>query len=501
MLKSKKKYSSVGDNDNEVLSGEKDGTILRPSISIRTRLIVAFLLIFALCATIALWSIFTIAEVMDKIHFLETSDNYKVEIQEARRYEKNYLLYGTNLEDAKLHVRNAERILEDNSETIEKILGLGDFKNMNKHLEDYNRLLTRLGEVKDEQEKKTIENALRDHGAEMVERALDFERIERDSVEEMLALARRIPFIFLILLFLSIIFIVSFLARQLLGTLARFMRYTERIGKGDFSTIAPQRKYRDEFSQLRMAFNKMIKEIDRREKIMVESHKLRAVGTLVAGVAHELNNPLNNTLLTASVLQEDFKEISDDEINEMINDIIKETERSKKIVHNLLDFIREGEVKLVNLDLNKVVEDSINLVANQVKLSRINLVKNLNSDLDPIYGDAQMLQQVFINLVLNSVEVLPKKGTISISTFKSKDEFVVVEIKDNGPGIPEHILPRIFEPFFTTKSTKKGTGLGLSVSKGIVDKLGGYINVESKKGKGVSFKVYLPATNIPFSNP
>ncbi|MGD8307022.1 MAG: histidine kinase, partial [Ignavibacteria bacterium] len=192
MLKSKKKYSSVGEDENE-LTSEKEGNILRPSISIRTRLIVAFLLIFALCATIALWSIFTIAEVMDKIHFLETSDNYKAEIQEARRYEKNFLLYGTNLDDAKIHVKNAERILKDNSETIEKILGQDDFNNMNEHLKDYDQLLTKLGNVIDEEEKKTIESALRDHGAEMVERALDFERIERDSVEEMLALARRIP--------------------------------------------------------------------------------------------------------------------------------------------------------------------------------------------------------------------------------------------------------------------------------------------------------------------
>jgi len=369
---------------------------------------------------------------------------------------------------------------------------------MNKHLSDYHNLLTKLGDIKDEEQKKIIENALRDHGSQMIERALDFERIERESVEEMLVLTRRIPFIFLILLLLCIVFIVSFLARQLLGTLARFMRYTERIGEGNFSPIAPQRKYRDEFSQLRMAFNKMIKEIDHREKIMVESHKLRAVGTLVAGVAHELNNPLNNTMLTASMLQEDYQQLKDDEKLEMIKDIINETERSQKIVCNLLDFAREGEAKLITLKLNEIVEDSINLVANQIKLSQITLLKTFASNLAPIYGDAQILQQVFINLILNSVEILPRKGIITINTYKSKKgDYVVVEIKDNGPGIPEHILPRIFEPFFTTKSISKGTGLGLSVSRGIVSKLGGYITAESKLGEGASFKVFLPATNVP----
>ena len=492
MLKAKNKYSSIGENKEEENSFEKDRNILRPSISIRTRLIVAFLLIFALCATIVLWSMFTIAEVMDKIHFLETSDNYKAEIQEARRYEKNYLLYGTNLEDAKIHVKNAERILLENSETIQKILGFEDFNNMNAHLNDYNQLLTRLGKVKEGSEKKIIENALRDHGAEMVERALDFERIERDSVEEMLALARRIPFIFLILLFLSIIFIVSFLARQLLGTLARFMRYTERIGNGDFSPIAPQRKYRDEFSQLRMAFNKMIKEIDRREKIMVESHKLRAVGTLVAGVAHELNNPLNNTMLTAALLKEDYTTLKDDQKLEMVQDIINETERSQKVVRNLLDFAREGELKLITLNLNKIVEDAIELVANQLRISQIELEKYLSPNLSSIYSDAQMLHQVIINLILNAVEVLPKKGKIQINTFKSREEdYVVVEIKDNGPGIPEHILPRIFEPFFTTKEQGKGTGLGLSVCYGIIGSHNGSILFKNTDNGGC-FEIKLP---------
>ncbi|MEJ2105012.1 MAG: ATP-binding protein [Ignavibacteriaceae bacterium] len=470
----------------------------RPSISIRTRLIIAFSVIFALCAIITIWSIITIDQVMDKIQFLETSDNYKAEIQEARRFEKNYLLYGTNLNDAEIHLQNAEKILIENEATIEKIIGKSDFNTMNKHLSDYHNLLTKIGSTQNEDEKKVIESALRDHGSQMIETALNFEKKERESVNQMLALTRRIPFIFLFLLLLSIIFVVSFLARQLLGTLARFMHYTERIGEGDFSPIPPHRKYRDEFSQLRMAFNKMIKEIDERERIMVESHKLRAVGTLVAGVAHELNNPLNNTMLTAAMLQEDFSNMKDDEKLEMVKDIINETERSQKIVRNLLDFAREGEAKLITLDLNDIVEGSVKLVANQIKLSQITLIKNFATNLAPIYGSVQMLQQVFINLILNSVEILPKKGTITISTYKSKEEdYEVVEISDNGPGIPEHILPRIFDPFFTTKSKRKGTGLGLSVSKGIINKLGGYIKAEGKQGSGASFKVFLPTTNIP----
>ena len=479
-------------------SRDNKSLLKRPSISIRTRLIIAFSLIFALSAVITIWSIITIEQIMDKIQFLKTSDNYKSEILEARRFEKNYLLYGTNLNDAQTHVHNAKSILEENSETIIKILGSSDFLKMKSLLSEYQELLEKLGVISDDSEKKIVEHRLREHGLKMIETALNFENIERQSVDSMLKLAHRIPFIFLFLLLLSIIFIISFLARQLLGSLARFMKYTERIADGDFSPIPPQRKYQDEFSQLRMAFNHMIKELDHRHKILVESHKLRAVGTLVAGVAHELNNPLNNTMLTASLLQEDYNILKDDEKLDMITDVIKETERSQKIVCNLLNFARESEVKLIPLNLNEIFEDSIRLVANQVKLSKINLIRNFSKNISPIHGDAQMLQQVFVNLILNAIDALQEKGTITVSTFKNKEEdYITAEIKDDGPGIPEHILERIFEPFFTTKSIRRGTGLGLSVSRGILRSIGGYITVESKLNEGSAFRVILPTTNIP----
>lgn len=486
--------SSSTVDDNKVL--ENIELLKRPSISIRTRLILAFSLIFAMCVLITLWSIYFMEKIQIKIHFLETSGNYRAEVLEARRYEKNYLLYGTNLQDAIDHVKNAEQILSENFQTIKEIVGLQALQIMNSHLAQYNLLLSELTRPHNEEKRNMIEPQLRDHGSLMISLALDFEKKERESVEKMLTLARRVPFFFLGLLLVCMIFIVSFLARQLLGTLARFMEYTKRIGDGDFSPITPRKKFRDEFSQLAMAFNRMTHELDRRHNILVESHKLRAVGTLVAGVAHELNNPLNNTLLTATMLQEDYKTLNDDEKHEMIQDIIKETERSQKIVRNLLDFARESETHSMPLDIEEILKGSIRLVANQLKLAKVNLTTNFAENLPPVHGDAQMLQQVFINLILNASDAFSEKGMICITTSKNNEEdYVVVEVKDNGPGIPEHILSRIFEPFFTTKA--KGTGLGLSVSRGIIRKLGGYIQAKSKLGEGTTFSVFLPITNIP----
>jgi signal transduction histidine kinase len=152
------------------------------------------------------------------------------------------------------------------------------------------------------------------------------------------------------------------------------------------------------------------------------------------------------------------------------------------------------------MDLENLLENSVRLVHNRVKLEKIDLRTELASDLPPIHGDEQALQQVFINLVLNAVDALPPRGKITIAASKSRQAgFIEIRVSDNGPGIPEHILPRVFDPFFTTKVKEKGTGLGLSVSQGIVHRLGGSIDVESRVGQGTTFIILLPTTEVPSS--
>ena len=470
----------------------------RPVISIRTRLFLVFLLIFTFSAVVALWAIYALSEIQDKILFLEAAGNYLVEIQQARRFEKNYLLYGTNLEDSLEHIQTAERILQQNKTTIEKILGHNSILGMSLQLSNYHKVLERVGEAGDTEERNRYEPELREYGGQLVSQATDFLEKEREAVEHALSLSRRVPFYFLGILMVLIILITSFLVKNILSTLNRFLEYTNRIGEGDFTPILPKRKYRDEFSQLALAFNQMIRELDKRHKILIESHKLRAVGTLVAGVAHELNNPLNNTMLTASLLEEDYKQLPDDEKLDMVRDIVKETERSKIIVRNLLDFARASDYKNVPMNLENLLENSVRLVHNRIKLAKVDIQTKLAPDLPPVHGDEQTLQQVFINLILNAVDVLPPRGKIVITALKSRQAgFIEIRVSDNGPGIPEHILPRIFDPFFTTKVKEKGTGLGLSVSQGIIHRLGGNINVESAVGRGTTFIVFLPTTEVP----
>jgi signal transduction histidine kinase len=273
---------------------------------------------------------------------------------------------------------------------------------------------------------------------------------------------------------------------------------TQRIAKGDFSPIVPIRKTRDEITTVSVAINRMLEELDNHQTAMVESHKLKAIGTLTAGVAHELNNPINNIMLTAHTLLEEYKDISEEELLEMVNDLINEAERSRSVVRNLLDFARESESVFEPLDLGVLLNETLKLVMNQVKVSRAEVSLSVQQDLPKVRGDSQKLKQVFLNLILNAIDAVEKDGKIKIDVEQSASPgFLAVHVLDNGCGIPGHVVPYIFDPFFTGKEPGKGTGLGLSVSQGIVNMHGGKIHVDSEVGQFTRFTVNLPSKEVP----
>jgi two-component system, NtrC family, sensor kinase len=475
----------------------------RPLLGIRTRITLGFFICFLMALGITLISLYVVVILKEKLHFLQVADNFSVEIQQARRFEKNYFLYGTNLSEAASHVTTALTLLQANLLPLKGVIGKPNYDILVNHTETYQKLLEQLQTQDKEREKKPaperriLESDLRIHGGEMISLAFNLVQKERQTVEEMLQWSYRVPIFFLIFLFFLMIYLAHLLSRQILAPLNNILNYTQRITRGDFTPVVPSRSYRDEFSDLLTGINRMLEELARQQEVLIQSHKLRAVGTLTAGVAHELNNPINNITLTAHMLLEEYQEISDDERKEMIQDLIDQADRSRSIVRSLLDFARESESKIESLDLGVLIQETIKLAGNQIKLAGVHLDVGILPHLPRIHGDQQQLSQVFLNILLNALDVIPKGGRIQVSVAHEDPNFVAAKITDNGPGIPEHILPNIFDPFFTTKTQGKGTGLGLSVSQGIIARHGGQIRVSSKEGVGTTFTIILPVTTIP----
>ena len=228
----------------------------------------------------------------------------------------------------------------------------------------------------------------------------------------------------------------------------------------------------------------------RLEEQLQHSEKMASVGLLAAGVAHEVNTPLTGISSYTQLLRGQTP--ADDPRAALLEKIEKQTFRAAKIINSLLNFSRAGRQENEPLDISRLVADVLSLVEHQLDMSRIKVVKELASDLPPVRGNENKLQQVFFNLILNARDAMPAGGWLTLRTY-ADDDAAVVEVQDTGHGIKRDDIKRIFDPFFTTKGTGRGTGLGLAVSYGIVQEHGGSIIVDSTPGNGTRFQVALPA--------
>ncbi len=231
------------------------------------------------------------------------------------------------------------------------------------------------------------------------------------------------------------------------------------------------------------------------EEQMYHTEKLASMGTLAAGVAHEINNPLAIILGFSDLLLERYPPESDE--YSMLKTIEKHALNAKKVVQGLLSFARYTDQKEEVCDLNKDIELVLNVVKNALTLNNIKIVKELQSDLPTIKGDPSKFQQVFLNLINNSIHAMKEGGTLSIKTKLLDSNNIEIRFSDTGYGIaPEH-RNRIFDPLFTTKKVGEGTGLGLSVCYGIISQHGGKITFETKTKEessttGTTFIITLP---------
>jgi two-component system NtrC family sensor kinase len=223
---------------------------------------------------------------------------------------------------------------------------------------------------------------------------------------------------------------------------------------------------------------------------IMKSERLATLGQLAAGVAHEINNPLGGILMYTHLALEDLDK--KDVLRANLEKAVTEATRCKDIVKGLLDFARQTQPKVEQLDVNKILERTLDLVKNQVLFHNVKITRSFSS-LPEILIDAGQIQQVFANIILNAAEAMDGKGELTVVTKMSSDnEYVEIRFTDTGCGISPEDCEKVFDPFFTTKEVGRGTGLGLAVSHGIVARHKGTIEVKSKPGKGSSFVVRLP---------
>ncbi len=224
-------------------------------------------------------------------------------------------------------------------------------------------------------------------------------------------------------------------------------------------------------------------------QLALQTEKLSALGRMAAGIAHEINNPLTGILLYSTNLLKKSPEPGP--LKEGLEVIVHETIRCRSIIKELLEFSRDKEPKKSLSNINQIITKALTILENEFRLQHIQIEKKLSEDLPDILLDANQMEQVFVNLLLNAVEAVQQEGTISVSSCMNVEKkSVQIEISDSGPGIPPEHLNKIFEPFFSTKP--KGTGLGLAVSYGIIRSHQGSIRLSSRPGESARFTIEIP---------
>jgi len=476
------------------LRSAQEALLARPRRSIRLKLVASLLLCFFLCCAFTLLSLDLLHQTRARLRLLQTIERLDDRILRVRTLADEDIFSSGDLERVLAGAKDAERVLRTESLTLESA-DREVLPKLLRNAEACRRLLT--ASAKDGRARgggvlspdQTAE--LRSSGADanrVLEAMIGRQRVAVDGILGVAETRSLFLLGFLLVLFAVITF--SF-TRAFVAPIRRFKGYTSRIAGGDFTFIRPARRYRDEFTDLAVAVNQMLAELRAQQNRVVKGAKLAAVGTLTSGIAHELNNPLNNISITTEALMEGLTSLSEEEKWRHLQDIYFETERASEIVKSLLDFTRKEKPEMVALDLAEVVQSTLRLAQNEMAINDVSLTVEIPPGLPRVRGAANQLRQVFLNLLLNAIQAMPEGGTLWVSANTHEANRVCVEIRDSGIGIPAEVLPHVFDPFFTTKEPGKGTGLGLSVSLGIIRKFGGDIQVTSEPGKGATFHVCL----------
>ena len=481
--------------------------------SLRRKITVGFSLIAVLVVALSLFSFFELRLMEQRIAAGGRIGEFFDTALEIRRFEKNYFLYHQkdDLAENGAYVERGLGLLRDHGELFESLAGKDRIEKLGNDLERYRQLMTAYGQGTADD---TSATSIRRIGKDIITFAEELAGTERASLQAMLDRHRSLLIASVIVVSLLVIGIGQMMTQRVGRPLKEMEDSMEAVAAGRLTQLDMKAEDR-EIASLTQAFNHVLRELEVRQGQLVRSEKLAALGTMLSGVAHELNNPLSNIGTSTQILAEELgsggtpPKVSSAETayqRELIAQIDAETWRARHIVRSLLDYARDREFKREPVPLAALVEETLRLMRGRIA-GQTTVKVAIPAGLE-VPGDRQRLQQVLINLLGNAVAALGEHGEIAIAAqgvpsqgecgklvfgqCPGQGESIEITVRDNGQGIPAEVLPRIFDPFFTTKEVGQGVGLGLFIVFEIIEEHGGCIAVDSEPGKGTTFRIRLP---------
>lgn len=460
-------------------------------LNLRQTIVVGIAIFTLAFGGIGLLSLTNLNQLQHEVVLVERADDLRNLILELRREEKNFFLYRDRsfFSLGRDNLRRARTALETLSGGIGQARGLEHGEALNQGLVRYGELLDRLGKTAGSPgEDAPSAQKLRETGQAIVEHSRAIAEFERESILRINQKLRLTLIISMAAIAVVVLALVIFVSKSIIGPLRRVQAATRSIAQGTFVPLAVKNGH-DEIQQVFVALNSMVEELKKRQIQLVQAQKLSSIGTLASGIAHQLNNPLNNISTSAQILAEETAGQSDF-ADRMMRNITQETLRARDIVKGLLEFSRHKDFAPAPYPIKPVLESAVRLVSSQLG-PKVGVTLNIADDVT-LLVDRQRLQEAFINLLINATQAIGgEEGVIDIKTW-TEDDQEVIAISDTGEGMSADTLQRIFDPFFSTKEVGQGTGLGLFIVYGIIEKHEGTIRCESTPGEGTTFFIRLP---------
>lgn len=461
--------------------------------TIRSRLIIIFTVCFTFAGGLTLLYYYNIFAFEKKLLMIEQFDDFKEQVLELRRYEKNYFLTKdpVHLEQMDKYLTEVEGSFHTLENEMKNILDPADCEQCAVGLTAYRDILEGSRNASNRNELSI--DILQEQGRILTTFSENLITKKRARLKRVLDQMLFVPLLLSIAFIVLVILVTHVFREDVLRPLSLIHKFAEKASQGIFTPIPYGDEKKNEASQCIRAFNKMVVEIDSGHEQLLHSRKMASIGTFTSGIAHELNNPINNISLIVETLISDQDTLSPENRLELYNDLMTQTERSSEIVRDLLEFSRTDQGQFLTISMEDMVEKTERLLANEMKYQGIDFHVIIEDDLPNLRIDQSRLQQALVNLLINGIQAMPDGGDLTLRIATDKETgHVRIDVEDTGIGIAKDEIDKIFDPFFTTKKEGEGTGLGLSVTYNIITQHSGEIRVKSKRNQGTCFSIFLP---------